>query len=67
MFGVSPITPAYGRDYKNLKEAQADLDADKDFMCLNGYINRPQLVELGLRKIQVHFKRKTKTGMLVVK
>ncbi len=36
MFGVTPLVPAYGRDYKSKKAAQADFDAGKDFTCVNG-------------------------------
>ena len=31
MFGLTPIMPAYGRDYTSAKTAQADFDAGKDF------------------------------------
>jgi len=36
------VAPAYGRDYKNQKEVQADWDAGKDFMDLfsRSYINK---------------------------
>lgn len=68
MYGVAPLTPAYGRDYKSLKAAQADFDADKDFnTAMKQYVNRPQIKELGLKQIQVHFDKLRKTGMLKVK
>ena len=68
MFGVAPLTPAYGRDYKSLKTAQADFDADKDFNTAMGqYVNKPQLRNMGLKQIQVHFSKLRKTGMLKVK
>lgn len=67
MFGVSPLVPAYGRDYKSMKAVQADFDADKDFLTAEGqYINRPQVVELGLNRIQVRYGKLRKTGMLKV-
>ena len=30
MFGVTPLTPAYGRDYKSKAAAQADFDAGRE-------------------------------------
>lgn len=36
MFGVTPLSPAYGRDYKTAKAVKADWEAGKDFKCANG-------------------------------
>lgn len=47
MLGLLPLTPAYGRNPLSRKEAQASLDANRDWRASNGqYINRPQLLEL---------------------
>ena len=36
MFGIFPLVPAYGRDYKSLKDLRTDWEAGKDFQCVNG-------------------------------
>ncbi len=38
MFGLTPLIPAYGRDYKSLKAAQADFDAGKGFLGVSGQV-----------------------------
>lgn len=60
------LTPAYGRDYKSRKAIVADLRADRDFLCNadeNGPlmrplpINRPQILEKGVKTINVRYKQ----------
>ena len=53
------VTPAYGRDYKSAKAAQADWAADKDFVIQDFMspwdgkpINRSQAVEAGYTVIR---------------
>lgn len=60
------ITPAYGRDYKSVKEVQADFDADKDFVeAMSGsYINKTQLVELKQRSVNVRYAKLRKVTVL---
>lgn len=67
------LTPAYGRDYKSKKEAQADLDADKDFIIADVFgenagraVNRPQLKELGITAVNVRYSKLTKVTILKV-
>jgi len=36
MFGVEPLTGAYGRDYSSLAAAQKDWDEGKDFRTASG-------------------------------
>lgn len=36
MFGIFPLQPAYGRDYKSKAALEADWKAGKDFQCVNG-------------------------------
>ena len=69
MFGITPLTPAYGRDYKSLALLKADLLAGKDFKTAEGrYINLPQLLELGLSSVQVRYgKGLTKTNVVALK
>lgn len=48
--------PAYGRDYKNQKDLQADWDAGKDFVAMSfagpmGYINKQDAEAQGLKVI----------------
>ena len=41
MFGLTPISPAYGRDYTSKAKAQADFSAGYDFQAANGqYCNK---------------------------
>lgn len=47
MFGVFPLTPAYGRDYTSAAQVLADFNADKDFQTPSGRVtNRADLREL---------------------
>jgi hypothetical protein len=68
------ITPAYGRDYRSKAAAQADLDANKDFILSDLMspwdgrpINRPQLVEQGHRQVNVRFGKGRKVAVLEVR
>ena len=36
MFGVFPLTPAYGRDYKSWPALVRDFEDGRDFQCVNG-------------------------------
>jgi uncharacterized protein YueI len=47
------VIPAYGRDYKNKKEIEADLLTDRDFQLstTRQYINLAQMVEHQFRVI----------------
>jgi len=67
MFGISPLTPAYGRTYNSLKAVQDDFDAGKDFNTpFSGYINKEQLLGK-TASIQVRYgKNLSKTAMLKV-
>jgi len=68
MFGLEPLTPAYGRDYKSLKAIQTDFDCNKDFKTAGGqYINKPQIVELGITRIRCRFGNLLRTDFLEVK
>ena len=45
MFGIFPLLPAYGRDYKSRAAAQADFNAGKDFQTATGrYISRNEII-----------------------
>ena len=71
MFGILPITPAYGRAPKSRTAAQADLDNELDWRAASGqYIGRDELVDvLGLmhgstRKIEARSADKRKVWLL---
>ena len=65
MFGIDPLTPAYGRDYKSKAEIEKDLNTDKDFIAANGqYINKSQLVEMGLKQINVRYGKLRKIAVV---
>ena len=67
LFGLEPLQPAYGRDYKSLKQAQIDFNADKDFATAMGqYINKPQVVDMNMSQIRVRYDSNRKTGFLKV-
>ena len=56
MYGITPLIPAYGRDYRSKDAAIADLMAGKDFETPFGrYINLEQLRELGLKEVEVRY------------
>lgn len=68
MFGVTPLSPAYGRDYKFKAEVVADFDAGKDFSTpFKGYINKAQVVELGLPRVEVRYAKQRKSCIVEVK
>lgn len=67
MFGVSPITPAYGRDYKNRKDVKTDFNKNLDFVTPMGqYINKAQLKDMDCKSIQVRFSKNKKTFVLEI-
>ena len=58
------LAPAFGRDYKSKAEVEAALKADLHFLIADQShpsdgrtINRPQILELGYRRVQIRFKR----------
>lgn len=57
------LTPAYGRDYKSKAEVIADFNANKDFvandMGRGGYINKEQILQLGLKSVNIRYKKLT--------
>ena len=67
MFGVTPLTPAYGRDYKSKKAVEADFNANLDFVTASGqYINKPQIVEMGLKRVEIRYKKLTQLTIINV-
>jgi len=65
MFGFSPLSPAYGRDYKSTAEIIRDWNAGKDFMTPGGsYANRDDAVNAGLRSVNVRYDKLRKVAVL---
>jgi len=73
MFGVIPLSGAYGRRYTSRAKAQVDLDAGKDFRTPMGqYINREDLIKrCGMKpgtKIEVRLgKNDERSAILTIK
>ncbi len=66
------LTPFPGRDYKSKAQIEADFAADKDFVAnsFDGgstYINRPQLIDLGLKTVNVRYAKQRKVAVIKVK
>jgi hypothetical protein len=59
------LVPAYGRDYKSVKEVKAAFEAGNDFEIASigpdcgRYVNRPQLVGLE-RSVMIRYAKLTK-------
>lgn len=69
MFDVEPLVPAYGRDYKSIKQVQADFDAGKDFRTASGqHINKDDLKSMfpHLKQIRARFNKFTDTNFLII-
>lgn len=67
MYGITPLTPAYGREYKSKAAVQADIDADRDFLTSDGKpINKEQLARLGLKKVEVRYAQLRKCAVVVI-
>lgn len=64
------LSPAYGRDYKNLKDLKKDFEDNKDFILNtpfgSTYINREGLKEMKKTSVQVRYSKLTKTNILKV-
>jgi hypothetical protein len=68
------LQPAYGRDYKSKAAVLADFDAGKDFIVadlFSGYgfdkpINKPQVLEMGVRSVNIRYARNTKVAVIKV-
>jgi hypothetical protein len=67
LFGIEPLTPAYGRDYTSLKAMQEDFDNNKDFRTPGGaVINKAQLLTMEVKIIDCRYSKLTKKGILKV-
>ena len=68
MFGLEPLTPAYGRDYKSLEELKTDFYNNKDFMTPSGrYTSFTELLErFSGKQLEVRFNKLRDAGMVTV-
>jgi hypothetical protein len=70
MFGIEPLVPTYGRDYKSLKTVQLDWDNNKDFKMNDGrYINKQDAIKFGVNgktELLVRYNKLFKTGKIKV-
>ena len=55
-FGITPLTPAYGRDYATEKEVRTDWEAEKDFLTVSGRLINRQQFEKG-SSVPVRYRR----------
>jgi hypothetical protein len=59
------LEPAYGKDYKSIKEVKEAFEANKDFMIasvgpyMGRYVNRRQLIGVE-RYVMIRYARRTK-------
>jgi len=67
------LTPAYGRDYKSGKAAKADFYDNKDFIVADisdpddgRYTNREDVVNMGIKTVNLRFKCLTKIAVVTV-
>ncbi len=58
MFGIEPLTPAYGRDYGSVTQVKYALYAGLDFKAANGqYCSIRDLKGMGAKTIQVRYNK----------
>ena len=55
-FRVTPLTPAYGRDYATEKEVRTDWEAEKDFLTVSGLLINRQQFEKG-SSVPIRYRR----------
>ncbi len=70
MFGISPLVPAYGRDYKSKAEVQKDFDANKEFRTPNGsYTTKKELMASfkDMKEIEIRYKKLTTSAEFKLK
>jgi hypothetical protein len=62
------LIPAYGRDYKTVKALKEDFESGKDFLesVTRRYINREDIISLGISKVFVRYGNLRKITSLAV-
>lgn len=67
MFGIAPLLPADGRDYKSKAAAQADLDAGKDFLTVSGQrANKSDLILMGHKGQHIQCRNANKRKVFIL-
>lgn len=67
-YGVEPLAPAYGRDYKSKAKLLEDWDANADFQTAFGqYTSQSELATSGIKDIQVRYDSLQKVVVLPVR
>lgn len=63
------LTPAYGRDYKSKAQVEADFNSDKDFIEAQSgrSINKTQIIQMGLREVNIRYKNLRNVLVLKIK
>jgi hypothetical protein len=67
------LTPAYGRDYKSVKEVTAAFNADQDFCVADmfsgpgTYTNRQDLLKSGIGQVTIRYKSLRSVTVVKVK
>lgn len=71
---IAILTPAYGRDYKNMKSVIADFDADKDFILNNitdpdcgRYCNKSNLLKSIYTHANIRYDKNRKVAVVEIK
>ena len=55
------IVPAYGRDYKNMKDVLKDFNSGKDFLVKDykrsGYTSKKELIKMGEPYVEIRYSK----------
>jgi hypothetical protein len=69
---MATLTPLYGTDYKNRKEAVAAFEADECFIfssffhAYRGYCTKSTLIQMGIESVDILYKDRTKSTTVKV-
>lgn len=65
------LTPAFGRDYNSKAAAIADFESGKDFVANDhrgsGYINKDGCIQIGLKEVNIRYKKLTMVAVHKIK
>ena len=64
--GVPHLIPAYGIDYRSWSSVVADFDEQSDFLFDGRPINKSQLIEAGVRQVNIRYDQKRKVNILEI-
>lgn len=67
MFGILPLSPAFGQDFPSKKEVEKDFNDNKDFRTSTGHsINKEQIKGLNMKRVDVMYQKFTKVTSIKV-